>query len=494
VSFQLSLSECVSALQGSLCGDDTLLTGVSIDTRTLQPGNLYIAIQGERFNGHDFVKAAEAAGASAVLVHEAVDVAIPALTVADTQLALGQLAKLWAGRFKIPTIAITGSNGKTTVKEIVAAILRQLGPVLATKGNLNNEIGVPLTLLGMREDHLYAVIEMGANHAGEIARLVEIAEPDVAVINNIGTAHLEGFGSVEGIANAKSEIFSQLSSDGYAVINADDAFADLMRNAAAHCRKREFGLASHADVRGVPGAGLKIKTLGKTLSPRFQLSGDHNGMNALAAVAAVQCLDVQAVNIVRGLENMRAVPGRLERKPGAQGALLIDDSYNANPESTQSAVNVLAKYSGTRYLVLGDMAELGSDAESFHVRIGAYAKKHGVDGLWTTGPLASHAQKGFSQSPPVVVSLAGGVAGTKTKTQKSVAGDGVLPVSTGAHFADQESLIQDLRKYLNEGVTVLIKGSRSARMERVVKGLLPASANSSTMSARAGASLPGRST
>ena len=481
MSFSLPLNDCASALQGILSHDDVVVSGVSIDTRTLQAGDLYVAIQGERFNGHDFVQAAQEAGASALMVHERVKADIPVFRVSDTQKALGQLARLWAQRFKVPTIAITGSNGKTTVKEIVATILRQLGPVLATKGNLNNEIGVPLTLLGMRKEHLYAVIEMGANHAGEIARLVEIAEPDVALITNIGTAHLEGFGSVEGIAKAKSEIFSRLSADGYAVINADDAFADTMRAAAAHCRIQEFGLASNAHVQGVPGAGLNIRTQGQTLSPRFQLSGDHNGMNALAAVAAVQCLDVRPVNIVRGLENVRAVPGRLEKKPGVQGALLIDDSYNANPDSTQSAVNVLTKYSGTRYLVLGDMAELGPDAEILHARIGAYARKQGVDGLWTIGPLASHAQKGFSSAAKTVVSLAGGVSARKESAGQSDANGDPKQRATGAHFTDQESLIQDLRQYLTDGVTVLIKGSRSARMERVVKGLLSGAANSASM-------------
>ncbi|MFK7856977.1 MAG: UDP-N-acetylmuramoyl-tripeptide--D-alanyl-D-alanine ligase [Granulosicoccus sp.] len=492
MSFSMSLGECLAPLQGSLTGDDVPFSGVSIDTRTLQPGDLYVAIQGEQFNGHDFVTAACDAGAHAIMVHEDVNVSLPVLKVANTQIALGRLARHWAKRFKIPTIAITGSNGKTTVKEIVATILRQLGPVLSTKGNLNNEIGVPLTLLEMREDHLYAVIEMGANHAGEIARLVEIAEPDVAVINNIGTAHLEGFGSVEGIAKAKSEIFSRLTDNGYAVINADDNYADFMRGAAAHCRIREFGLKSNADVRGVPGAGLNIKTLGKTLSPRFRLSGDHNGMNALAAVAAVQCLDIQAVNIVRGLENVRAVPGRLEKKPGAQGALLIDDSYNANPDSAQSAVNVLTKYPGTRYLVLGDMAELGAEAESMHARIGAYARQQGIDGLWTIGPLSSAAQKGFAESPKVVVSLAGGVTGKQKSAQQSASSSNNAVQSAGAHFTDQELLIQDLRKYLAEGVTVLVKGSRSSRMERVVKGLLP-SANSASAVVKPGSAMPERS-
>lgn len=486
MSLRLSLSECEVALQAGLAGADTEFTGVSIDTRTLQPGDLYVAIAGERFNGHEFVGAAESAGAAALLVHEPVESTLPSLRVDDTVIALGQLGRLWAQRFGIPTIAITGSNGKTTVKEIVTAILRQLGPVLSTQGNLNNEIGVPLTLLNMRSAHLYAVIEMGANHAGEIARLVQIAQPDVALINNIGKAHLEGFGSVEGIAKAKSEIYGGLTSQGYAVINADDAFADYMRKAASHCNTREFGLTPGADVQGVPGAGLNIHTLGKTLSPRFPLTGDHNGMNALAAVAAVQCLDVQPVNIVRGLESVRSVPGRLEKKPGINGSTLIDDSYNANPDSAEQAVNVLARYDGVRYLVLGDMAELGADEESLHARVGAYARQQGVDGIWTTGALASHSYKAFARAggdatlqtadsnSTAPVSLAGtGVASQTTDRRVKVNPRSNAPISEGAHHVDQESLVTDLKQYLGEGVTVLVKGSRSARMERVVKALMP---------------------
>ncbi len=486
MSFRINLSECEVALQAQLVGDDVAVTGVSIDTRTLQAGDLYIAIHGEQFDGHAFIKEAEFAGAKALLVHDSVDSELPQLKVNNTVEALGQLARLWAQRFCIPTIAITGSNGKTTVKEIVTTILRQLGPVLSTKGNLNNEIGVPLTLLNMRAEHLYAVIEMGANHAGEIARLVDIAEPDVAVVNNIGTAHLEGFGSVEGIARAKSEIYAGLRPQGYAVLNADDAFADFMREAASHCTIREFGLAAGSDVQGVPGAGLNIRTMSKSLSPRFPLSGDHNGMNALAAVAAVQCLDVQAVSIVRGLENVRPVPGRLEKKPGFNGATLIDDSYNANPDSAEQAVNVLARHDGIRYLVLGDMGELGADEESLHARVGAYARKQGLDGLWTTGALASFAQKAFSgtstepttgsRAAPSSASstLAGGGMATQHKARVAKKNPlSAVPVSTGAHHADQEALVSHLKQHLAEGVTVLVKGSRSAKMERVVKALMP---------------------
>jgi len=452
VSFRLSLNECEAALQAQLVGVDIALTGVSIDTRTLQQGDLYVAIKGERFDGHAFVGAAESSGAAALLVHEPVDSELPQLIVKDTIVALGQLARLWAQRFSIPTIAVTGSNGKTTVKEIITSILRQIGPVLSTKGNLNNEIGVPLTLLGMRAEHLYAVIEMGANHAGEITRLVDIARPDVAVVNNIGTAHLEGFGSVDGIACAKSEIYAGLQGQGYAVINANDIYADFMRKAASHCNVREFGLTADCDVQGVPGAGLTIRTMGQALSPRFPLTGDHNGMNALAAVAAVQCLDVQSDNIVRGLENVRSVPGRLEKKPGINGSTLIDDSYNANPESAEQAVNVLARYDGTRYLVLGDMAELGAEEETMHARVGAYAHQQGVDGLWTTGPLASFAYKAFAS------------ASRASRSERQ-----------GSHHVDQEALVSELKQRMAEGVTVLVKGSRSAKMERVVKALMPVS-------------------
>ncbi len=467
MSFHLELQECVSPLQASLVpavGNDGTVagsfSGVSIDTRTLKPGDLYVAIQGDRFNGHEFIDAAIEAGAVAVLVHETLETSVPQLRVADTREALGRLARYWVRGFDTPLVAVTGSNGKTTVKEIIATILRQLGPVLATRGNLNNDIGVPLTLLEMREEHDYAVIEMGANHAGEIANLVRIAEPDVALITKIGEAHLEGFGSVEAIAAAKSEIFAGLKSDGYAVINADDAFADVMRKAASHCHVREFGRARGAHVQMLAEAGLSIKSMGQVIKPDFQLSGDHNRLNALAAVAAVQCLDVQLENILKGLESVRPVPGRLEKKPGLNGARLIDDSYNANPDSARQAVDVLARYEGTRYLVLGDMAELGTDAEALHSQLGSYARSCGIDGLWTTGPLSAATQKAFAGEEP----LAGG------------------------HFPDQEALINDLRERLGADMTILVKGSRSARMERVIKALMPTATQTQNASAAEGPS------
>ncbi|MFK7893929.1 MAG: UDP-N-acetylmuramoyl-tripeptide--D-alanyl-D-alanine ligase [Granulosicoccus sp.] len=448
MTFNLSLSEFITDLDAKLTGHDIAVSGISIDTRTLKSGNLFVAIHGDRFNGHEFVKAAEKAGAAALLVHEEVSSSLPVLMVKNTQTALGQLARHWARRFKIPTIAITGSNGKTTVKEIVASILRQQGPVLATEGNLNNEIGVPLTLLRMRENHMYAVIEMGANHAGEIARLAAIAEPDVALVNNIGSAHLEGFGSIEGIAQAKSEIYSGLANGGYAVINADDTFADHMRKAASHCQVREFGFTSDVDVQGVPGAKPEIRIMETTLMPKLSLPGEHNFKNSLAAVAAVQCLDIPFSDIVRGLEQVVAVPGRLERKPGLDGSVVIDDTYNANPDSLQSAMKVLARCPGTRYLVLGDMAELGDEAKALHHAMGRDARVSGIDGLWTVGALASHAFNAFM----------------------SHSDEDAKPA--GSHCSDKAELIKELQSLTSHNITLLIKGSRSARMEDVVNALL----------------------
>jgi len=490
VSFSLQLSDCLSALDANLSGDDVVVRGVSIDTRTLKPGDLFVAIKGHNHDGHDYIETAVKAGAKAVLVHSRIATSVPQMRVVDTTRALGCLARYWARRHQVPTIAVTGSNGKTTVKEIIASILRQLGPVLATRGNLNNDIGVPLTLLGLRPEHQYAVIEMGASQAGDIERLVTIAEPDVAVITNIGAAHIEGFGSIERIAEAKSEIYAGLSKDGWAVVNNDDVYADVLRDHASHCHVRSFGLTEDADVQGVPGNGLVIQTTGKRLKPRFPLAGDHNGINALAAVAAVQCLDVQPASIVRGLESVRPVAGRLEKKAGIHGASIIDDSYNANPVSAKAAIDVLAKQSGVRYLVLGDMAELGEDAANLHRELGLYAREAKLDGVWTVGKLASYTDMGFGlcNTPRMaqpyaqavgdqvghgasVPSLAGGEV-PEVRKGRTVT-KGALRVSEGGHFKDQESLIQALRPWLAGDTTVLVKGSRSARMERVVKGLVP---------------------
>lgn len=438
---RLMLSDTQDSLNGELLGDDVQLSGFSIDTRTLQAGDLYIAIEGDRFDGHDYCEAAEKNGAIGLLVHKRVDSPLPQMLVADTRHALGSLGQLWAQQFQVPTVAVTGSNGKTTVKEMIAAILGQLGPVMATRGNLNNDIGVPLTLLSLREHHQYAVVEIGANHVGEVGSLSKLVQPDVAIVNNVGEAHLEGFGSIEAVASAKSEIFSGLSADGWAVINADDRFAEHMRTAAAHCHVREFGSADGVAVQLLPGSTLQIASDAKTLSPRFALLGKHNQLNAVAATAVAQCLDVQPVAIMSGLALINPVAGRLAKKPGLNESCLIDDTYNANPVSVRAAIDVLAAFSGTRILVLGDLAELGSDEQSMHAELGRYAQAANIEKLMTVGVLSAHTAAAF---------------------------DGA------SHFDAQENLIESLKPLLHSGVTVLVKGSRGSRMERVLEALIDA--------------------
>lgn len=436
---RLMLSDCQPYLDAELIGEDVQLSAFSIDTRTLQPGDLYIAIEGDRFDGHDYCRAAEDKGAGGFVVHNEIDSDLPQLKVDNTRKALGQLAKMWADQFQVPTVAVTGSNGKTTVKEMIAAILSRLGPVLATEGNFNNDIGVPLTLLRLREHHQYAVIEIGANHVGEVGMLSRLVQPDVALVNNVGEAHLEGFGSIEAVAQAKSEIFEGLSSDGWAVVNADDRFADHMRKSAAHAHVHEFGTSEDAAVRLLPDPELMIFTGDNTLEPRFSLLGLHNQLNATAATAVAQCMDVQAGAIVLGLGEIRAVNGRLNRKAGFNGSVLIDDTYNANPDSVRAAIDVLVQRGGTRVLVLGDLAELGPDEINMHAALGAYAQDAGIEYLFTVGSLSAHASGAFSG---------------------------------GQHCDSQDVLVECVRNKLASGTTVLVKGSRGSRMELVANELI----------------------
>lgn len=443
MTFRLALSDCEVALAGlgaRLVGDEADVRGVSIDTRTLEPGALFVAVRGDRFDGHDFVGAAEAAGAAALLVEREVESGLPQLVVDDPVIALGALARDWLRRHALPVIAITGSNGKTTTRELCRAILERLGPVLATRGNLNNDLGVPLTLLRLGAEHRYAVIEMGASRAGDIARLCRICPPDVAVITNTAAAHLEGFGDLEGVARAKRELYEALGPDGHAVLNLDDPRAALLREAVGAAKVRGFGIGEAADVRGLPGPGLRFETLGTTLRATFELPGDHNGMNALAAVAAVQCLDVQGAAIVAGLEAARPFAGRLEEKPGVGGAWLIDDTYNANPASLRAAIDTLSRLPGTRHLVLGEMLELGPDSRRLHAEAGRLARRRGIERLWTVGDVAGAASDAFGHG--------------------------------ATRCDDCDGLAQELRPLIDEHHVVLVKGSRGARMERVVEALL----------------------
>ncbi len=437
--FRLMFSDCIEPLNAQLLGEDLQLNSFSTDTRTLNPGDIYIALQGENFDGHDYIEQALEAGAAGFVVSRAVNTDKPCLQVADTLLALQELSRLWARGHQVPTIAITGSNGKTTVKELIAAILRQLGPVLATEGNLNNEIGVPLTLLKLRQEHQYAVIEMGANHLGEIKTLSRLASPDVAVITNTEAAHLEGFGSLLDVAHAKSEIFSGLEDDGWAVIYAEDGRADILEAAASDCRIRTFGTSEDADVQAGRGEGFRVEGVGDAFDVTFSLLGAHNRVNALAAIAAVQCLDAQAETIQAGLASIKPVARRLEQKPGAAGSTLIDDSYNANPASVRAGIDVLAEAGGKRMLILGDMLELGEEAVMLHKGVGLYADRKNIDAVWTVGELAQHA----SASSHV-----------------------------GRHFASKEELLENLLPELDPNTSLLLKGSRGARMDRLVDALL----------------------
>ncbi len=443
----LTLSFVARAL-GLPCPDeDQPLNGVVIDSRRVGRGDLFVAIPGPRFDGHDFVDQAREAGAAAVLVSRPGDYRLPSLVVDDTRRALGRLGAAWRGTFSGPVVGVTGSNGKTTVKEMTARLLAPLGPVWATQGNLNNDLGVPLTLLSLRTDHRAAVIEMGANHAGEIAYLSSLARPRVGVVTHAGPAHLEGFGSLEGVARAKGELFAALGEGEVAVINRDDRFAPLWDELAAPAQVVDFGLDPRAAVRaeavkaGPEGSRFRLITpVGETWLT-LPLPGEHNVRNALAATAVALSLGVELGSIRAALESMVPVAGRLRPRQGRRGARLIDDSYNANPASLQAGLAVLAAHSGRRTLVLGDMAELGEEAVALHRQAGETARTMGIDRLYAVGSLAAEAAQSFG--------------------------------AQGRCFDTVEGLVQALLDDLDKEDTVLVKGSRSAGMERVVAALTP---------------------
>ena len=452
----MSLREAAAVLGAQVSGDNETFTGVSTDTRTLRPGDLYVALRGERYDGHDFVAQARSAGAVAAMVDmQASAVAeLPTLVVEDTRAALGALAGDWRRRFPLPVVALTGSSGKTTVKEMLASILRSAVPaaaaaesVLATRGNLNNDIGMPLTLLEMRPEHRYAVIEMGMNHAGEIRYLSQIASPDVALITNAGTAHIEYLGSVEAIARAKGEIFEGLQEDGTAVINADDRHAPMWRELAGDRRRVEFGLGQSAGVtasyRGrVLESEIEISAPAGVAKTTLRAPGEHNVRNALAAAAAAIALDVPMNAIAAGLGNYSGVKGRLQVKRSHHGATVIDDTYNANPESMRAAIAVLAQASGAKILVLGDMGELGERAPTLHAELGVYAREAGIERLLTLGEHSAETARAFGRG--------------------------------ARHHQRVEELVAEVQSALATNVTVLVKGSRFMRMERVVDAIVDA--------------------
>lgn len=439
------LSATARRLNVPLQGADARVLRVVTDTRAVQPGDLFVALKGERFDAHDFVAEAAAKGAVGALVSQPCDAAIAQLVVPDTLLALQDHAASWRADFDLPLIGVTGSNGKTTTKQLLAAVFAARGPVLATEGNLNNHIGMPLTLLKLRTEHRTAVIEMGASHLGEIALLARLAQPTVGIITQAGDAHLEGFGNREGVARGKGELLSALQ-DGVAIINADDAYAGLWKKLAGDNRIVSFGFAAHAEVRAEDllstpdGNRFTLLTPDGSATVNLPLPGRHNIANALAAAAAGHALGLCVDTIANGLQNVERPKGRVVIHTTPSGARLIDDSYNANPTSLAAAMALLAKEPGQRVLVLGDMAELGPTADELHARAGIEAKALGLNALFTLGPRSAYAAKTF------------GIGGKA--------------------FSTLDELIDALRPQLKALTTVLVKGSRSAGMERVVAALL----------------------
>lgn len=442
------LSQVARDVQGRMIGADVAIDGVSTDTRAIAQGTLFVALAGERFDAHDFLDQAVAAGAAALLVADAtrVPAGIPAVVVDDTRLALGRLAAAWRARFTLPVIAVTGSNGKTTTKEMIAAILKAAygTAVLSTRGNLNNDIGLPLTLLGLSPAHRAAVIEMGMNHPGEIAYLAPLGAPTVALVTNAQRAHLEGMGDLDEVAREKGAIFSGLPADGVAVINADDAYADTWRGMAGERPVRTFAIDHPADVRAtVRQHGLEMAL--DLQAPEgeaaivLRVPGRHNARNAVAAAAACLAAGVPLAAVVAGLEGFAGVKGRLQRRVGKSGAEILDDTYNANPDSVRAGIDVLATTIGRKILVLGDMGEIGEASGQYHDEIGGYAKSQGVDLLYALGEATKAAVRNFGEG--------------------------------ARHFCNVEKLIAALDKEADPETTVLVKGSRFMKMERVADAL-----------------------
>jgi UDP-N-acetylmuramoyl-tripeptide--D-alanyl-D-alanine ligase len=446
---QWRLSELVRCSPGQIVGNDCAFNSVSTDSRTLQPGALFVALSGPSFDGHDFVAAAAERGAAAALVERPLAAQIPQIVAPDPLGALSAFAREWRRQFHIPLIGVTGSNGKTTTKELIGSILSRQGKTLVTRGNLNNHIGVPLMLLELTAEHRYAVIEMGANHVGEIAHLASLAEPTVGIVTNAGAAHLEGFGSLAGVAQGKGEMFRALPAEGVAIVNADDPFAAQWRDSSSAERVLTFGFEQPADfmahkVKSQGGAGgfhteFELVTPYGSRPASLALGGLHNLRNALGAAAAACAVGVEIDDIVAGLAAMKSVAGRLELKPALHGAFLVDDSYNANPASLKAGLDAFRSFGGVRWLVLGEMRELGASANELHAEVGRYARQVGIERLLAVGEGSRFAVEAFGPG--------------------------------GQWFASLDALIAEASKSLTSGVAVLIKGSRANRLERVAAAL-----------------------
>ncbi len=447
----LMLSQVARWVEGRHLGDDVEFTSVATDTRTLAPGALFVALRGERQDGHALAAQALAAGAVAMLVHREVDSPLPQVLCADTEDALGELAAgLQQGRAAV-VVAITGSNGKTSVKTLVHGILSRAGKAYANPGNFNNQIGLPLAVVAAPEDARFAIYEMGAGQPGDIAYLASIAPPQVSLVNNVMPAHIERLGSLLGIAETKGAIYEALPDDGIAVVNADDAFAPWFMQRIGARRTLRFGLDNDADVRATglrhsaEATQFRLHTPAGAADVALPLPGRHSVMNALAAAALSLAAGASLDDVVAGLEHAQAVPGRQIPHTLRSGAVLVDDSYNANPGSVAAAIAALAQAGGEAWLVLGDMKELGEGAALLHADIGAQAQRAGIARLWTVGELSAEAARAF--------------------------GDGAR------HFNDQPALVAALSPALQAapaGLRCLVKGSRSSAMEKVVAALLAA--------------------
>ncbi|MBN2689901.1 MAG: UDP-N-acetylmuramoyl-tripeptide--D-alanyl-D-alanine ligase [Gammaproteobacteria bacterium] len=444
-------------------------TRVSIDSRTLQKGDVFVAIRGGNFDGHDFVADAAKRGAKLAIVEQSVKTKLPLIIVKDTKIALGYLAKARKKTCDIKVVAVTGSCGKTTTKEMIASILNQVGATLSTTGNLNNDIGLPLTMLRLTPEHKYAVLEMGASSVGEIDYLTKLAEPNVAVITNAGEAHLEDFGSIANIAKAKGEIFNGLKSGGTAIVNLDDNNSLFWLSELKQIQSIKvltFGLQKAANIRakinkydenGCATFNLTVQSSQcyscehenleahiaqshhGNIDIGLQLPGEHNVMNALAAASATFALGVPLSQIKSGLEEVQSVAMRLKKREGINGALIFDDTYNANPSATIAAIKLLAALKGEKFLVLGEMASLGSEAERFHYEVGAMARDLGIDRLFACGEFGKTTAKGFGKD--------------------------------GVYFKTKDELVLALLKVIDKNSVVLIKGSRISKMEEVVDRL-----------------------
>ena len=444
----MSLEQVSKVLSAEMHGNDVNVKSVSTDTRSLQSGDLYIALQGDHFDGHDYIDKAISAGAAAVVMHKKIEVSLPALIVKDTRKALGELGAAWRQKFVGKLIAVTGSNGKTTVKEMLALILQMQGNVLATKGNFNNDIGLPLTLLRLQQED-YAVIEMGANHHGEIAYLTDLTKPDVAVITNAGPAHLDGFGSIKGVAEAKGEIYEGLEKNGIAVINRDDDYAEYWRSNCGteniidfSIKDKKANVFAECLIEGVLSrVKIHINYLSRVESFEvlLQVPGLHNIKNALAAVAAAIAVGINAEKIQSALNQFKSVKGRLNIHKLGQ-VVVIDDTYNANPASLQAGIDVLNELPGEHWLVLGDMGELGDEERRLHFDAGLKARREGVNTLLALGKASQFAVEAF--------------------------GSGAM------HFESSEELLGFVKQHQPDELGILVKGSRFMQMEKIVESLI----------------------